>query len=291
MQAPSGISAQKWVWRAMVRSALVPLVLVETVLIAAYLISNNMIRDANMAYLYQKADSELQIVTQQAAEVIHEQLLSVSRQVEIYRNEVQRVLSNDRFLISDTEKANYAVMPNGVFYSVKDIGGAASFYSSVTPPDRQDTTKVWKLSQLDPLMQQIKANNPLIAAVYFNSWDSYNRIYPWFFTPGQYPADMVIPIIIFIILQIKKTTHSAQLVGLMYILTRQGMAGWHPVLHLFIRVIFWKVLWGWILPLKPLWKKYRGCKFHGVDMRFWLIVTEILWLFLLQGKETLVLQN
>ncbi len=193
MQAPSGISAQKWVWRAMVRSALVPLVLVETVLIAAYLISNNMIRDANMAYLYQKADSELQIVTQQAAEVIHEQLLSVSRQVEIYRNEVQRVLSNDRFLISDTEKANYAVMPNGVFYSVKDIGGAASFYSSVTPPDRQDTTKVWKLSQLDPLMQQIKANNPLIAAVYFNSWDSYNRIYPWFFTPGQYPADMVIP--------------------------------------------------------------------------------------------------
>ena len=103
MQQPAGISAQKWIWRAMVRSALVPLVLVETVLIAAYLISNNMIRDANMSYLYQKVDSELQIVTQQAADVIHEQLLAVSRQAEIYRTEVQRVLTNEHFPNSDNK--------------------------------------------------------------------------------------------------------------------------------------------------------------------------------------------
>lgn len=193
MQQPAGISAQKWIWRAMVRSALVPLVLVETVLIAAYLISNNMIRDANMSYLYQKVDSELQIVTQQAADVIHEQLLAVSRQAEIYRTEVQRVLTNEHFLVSDAEKANYALSPKGVFHSVKDLGGAASFYSAATPAEKQNKEKVWRLSQLDPLMQQIKMNNPLIAAVYFNSWDSYNRIYPWFFTPEQYPADMVIP--------------------------------------------------------------------------------------------------
>ncbi|MCY1286556.1 Sensor histidine kinase RcsC [compost metagenome] len=32
-----------------------------------------------------------------------------------------------------------------------------------------------------------------MAAVYFNSWDSYNRIYPFFMTPDRYPHDMVIP--------------------------------------------------------------------------------------------------
>lgn len=50
MQRSGDVSAQRWVWRAMVRSALVPLVLVETVLIAVYLISNNMIREANINY-------------------------------------------------------------------------------------------------------------------------------------------------------------------------------------------------------------------------------------------------
>ena len=64
MQRFADVSAQKWVWRAMVRSALVPLVLVETVLIAVYLISNNLIREANINYIYQQADKELQISAQ-----------------------------------------------------------------------------------------------------------------------------------------------------------------------------------------------------------------------------------
>lgn len=50
-----------------------------------------------------------------------------------------------------------------------------------------------RLSQLDPLMRSIQQANPLVAALYFNTWDSYNRIYPWFDTPAQYPHDMVIP--------------------------------------------------------------------------------------------------
>ena len=193
MQQSAGVSAQKWVWRAMVRSALVPLVLVETVLIAVYLISNNLIRETNMDYLYQKADSELQISAQRESGIIREQILSISRQTEIYRAETKRVLTDEHFFVSDAEKSNYAMSAKGVFHSVKDLNGAASFYSAVTPLSKQDHEKVWRLSQLDPLMKQIKENNPLIAAAYFNSWDSYNRIYPWFFTPDQYPAEMIIP--------------------------------------------------------------------------------------------------
>ena len=93
MQRSGDVSAQRWVWRAMVRSALVPLVLVETVLIAVYLISNNMIREANINYIYQQADKELQLSAQRESEVIREQLLAVSRQTDIYRAETQRVLT------------------------------------------------------------------------------------------------------------------------------------------------------------------------------------------------------
>ena len=193
MRRSTGVSAQKWVWQAMVRSALVPLVLVETVLIAVYLISNNLIREANMDYLYQKADNELQISALRESGIIREQVLAVSRQTAIYRAETQRVLTEAHYFVSEAEKSNHAVSPQGVFHSVKDTGGAASFYPASTPASKQDHEKVWRLSQLDPLMKQIKENNPLIASLYFNSWDSYNRIYPWFFTPDQYPVDMVIP--------------------------------------------------------------------------------------------------
>ena len=59
--------------------------------------------------------------------------------------------------------------------------------------EKQDHEKALRLSQVDPLMRSIRESNPLVAAVYFNSWDSYNRIYPFFMTPEQYPHDMVIP--------------------------------------------------------------------------------------------------
>lgn len=49
-------TTQSWVWRAMVKSALIPLILVETVLVAIYLFSNQMIADANIAYISDKAD-------------------------------------------------------------------------------------------------------------------------------------------------------------------------------------------------------------------------------------------
>ncbi|WMN89797.1 ATP-binding protein [Vibrio parahaemolyticus] len=78
-----------------------------------------------------------------------------------------------------------------MLYSKEDLGGSASFYSGLTA--EKNWEKVYKLAHLDPLMKQIEQNNNLVASIYFNSWDSYNRIYPWFYTVDQYPAKMDIP--------------------------------------------------------------------------------------------------
>jgi hypothetical protein len=42
-------------------------------------------------------------------------------------------------------------------------------------------------------MRGLKEREPMIASVYFNSWDSYNRIYPWIQTNAQYPSNIAIP--------------------------------------------------------------------------------------------------
>ena len=50
---------RQWIWRAFVQSALIPLILVESVLITAYLLTNSAIRDAQVDYLQQSALEDL----------------------------------------------------------------------------------------------------------------------------------------------------------------------------------------------------------------------------------------
>ncbi|WP_417877010.1 ATP-binding protein [Vibrio sp.] len=184
------ITTQSWMWRSMVKTGIIPLILVESVLIAVYLISNHFISTDNMEYIYTQVNEELKISSEREAAVIREKLLSIETLTTIYRSETERVLS-ETDTIDRSEKPNLAVSEDGVLYSKEDLGGSASFYSGFTA--EKDWEKVYKLAHLDPLMKQIEQSSDLVASIYLNTWDSYNRIYPWFYTVEQYPPNMDIP--------------------------------------------------------------------------------------------------
>lgn len=184
---PNGL--RQWIWRAFVRSALIPLVLVETALIAIYLLTNNAIRDAQVEHLRETALNDLQAAVSLESRLISEQLSQVSSLTQLYRNLTAQTLQSE----ASQQTPNLALSDDGVRYSPSDDGGAAVFYSNATAPERHDLQKIARLRQLEPLMKEIEARNPLVASLYFNSWDSFNHIYPWFFTLDQYPADMDIP--------------------------------------------------------------------------------------------------
>lgn len=183
------IGLRQWIWRAFVRSALIPLVLVETALIAIYLLTNNAIRDAQVEHLRETALNDLQAAVSLESRLISEQLSQVSSLTQLYRNLTAQALRG----VAPGQVPELALSDEGVRYSPSDDGGAAVFYSNATAPERHDLQKIARLRQLEPLMKEIEARNPLVASLYFNSWDSFNHIYPWFFTLDQYPADMDIP--------------------------------------------------------------------------------------------------
>ena len=189
MQNCSRVSLRTWIWRAFVQTALIPLILVEAVLISVYLFTNVSIRDAQISHLRETALNDLQAAASQEAHLIESELGHIARLTSTYAALTQQTL-NDRQPIAP---ATLATTASGVRYSPSDEGGAASFYSNATPLDKQDLYKVARLTRLDPLMRETVRQNPLVASIYFNSWDSYNRIFPWFDTPSQYPHDMVIP--------------------------------------------------------------------------------------------------
>lgn len=186
---PKPIGLRQWIWRAFVRSALIPLVLVETALIAIYLLTNNAIRDAQVEHLRETALNDLQAAVSLESRLVGEQLSQVSALTQLYRNLTAQALQSGE----PAQLPELALSGDGVRYSPNDNGGAAVFYSAATPPDRHDLQKIAKLRLLEPLMKEIEGRNPLVASLYFNSWDSFNHIYPWFFTLDQYPTDMDIP--------------------------------------------------------------------------------------------------
>ena len=54
MPSSSRYPLRQWIWRAFVQSALIPLILVESVLIAVYLLSNQAIRDAQIGHVQEE---------------------------------------------------------------------------------------------------------------------------------------------------------------------------------------------------------------------------------------------
>lgn len=183
------IGLRQWIWKAFVQSALIPLILVETILIACYLLSNQQIRDSQVAYLEQNALDSLSATANQNAQIIQDHLGHIASTTELFGHMVEQALSTP----SSAPHEKLASTTDGARYSPKDLGGAASFYSNLFPPGKLSEERAQRLSMLDPLLKEMKSHQPLVVSIYFNSWDSYNRIYPWFPTELQYPHNMNIP--------------------------------------------------------------------------------------------------
>ena len=182
-----------WIWSYNARMIIVPLLVVELALVAAYMLSNSLSTQANMGAVQELAADEVQRVAQSQAILIKHQLHAVEQAAAVYRGQTERAYLTP-FTPSEDETSRYA-MRGEAWTTTRDNGGAALYYSGITPIGEAEREKAWQLSQLDPLMKELTRSNPLITQLYLNTRDSMNRIYPY---PDselyeQYPAKMDIP--------------------------------------------------------------------------------------------------
>ncbi|MGV6474838.1 ATP-binding protein [Azotobacter vinelandii] len=171
---------RQWLWRAFIQCALIPLLLVEVVLVGAYLLSNAAMRDAQLGHLEERVEQGLADTLQREAKIIDRDLQEIARQTRIFCGAVAHALQERGFRPDAVERARHVVGPNGLFYSRNGEGRAASFYVKDTPPERQDHAKALRLSRLDGLMRSIEEAGPPVIAVHFRSRDGYIRSYPFF---------------------------------------------------------------------------------------------------------------
>ncbi len=179
-------------WNTYIRNALIPIIVIELALIGAYLATNYVIRDENIAMLHNSAQQSLQEISRLEASGIKAQLDAVSEMTTVYAARLQEALDTP-YDAGGNERQRYATSPDGVWHTTDDNGGAALYYSALTAVGEPQREKAWRLAQLDPLMKQLVDHSALVTQIYFNSYDSMNRIYPFFKVEEQYPARMNIP--------------------------------------------------------------------------------------------------
>lgn len=189
MRGKPKVTVRSWIWSLFIQTALIPLFLVVTILIAAYMHTNASIRDAQIANLRSVVLENLESTSRQEAQILQGEFHHIAKLADTYASLTQETLRSAHALPA----AKLSESANGVRYSEHDDGGSASFYSNATPLAKQDLHKVAGLARLDPFMRETIRNNDLVSSIYFNSWDNYSRSYPWIDTLHQFPLGTVIP--------------------------------------------------------------------------------------------------
>ena len=177
----------QWIWRAYFRASLIPLLFVELVLIAIYFISNTYLNHYNEEALRQQAQTEVKQLANLEAKVINQQLLSIAQSTKLLQDQTAQIMLAKHPSYRD-DPARFQYSKDGVFYTPKDNGACAVFYSGrflVGEPQRQ---KAYLSAGLDLTFIGVKQSNPLITQVYYNTFDSLIRIYPYIDVITQLPA-------------------------------------------------------------------------------------------------------
>ncbi|SOB99574.1 Cache sensor signal transduction histidine kinase [Rhodobacter sp. JA431] len=191
-RAPAPVPLKTWLWRAYVRAALVPLLLIELGFLSIYWATNQVVYERSAAAITQISSDGLRDAATREANIIAHRLDAISALTKVYAEETGRALATPA-TVSAAEKGRHAMTAEGAFVTTADNGGSAVFYSGFVPVGPAEKEKVWRTVPLDPLMRSIQQADPLIAQIYLNTWDSYNRIYPWFDVRGVYAPKMDIP--------------------------------------------------------------------------------------------------
>ncbi|PKM90168.1 MAG: histidine kinase [Firmicutes bacterium HGW-Firmicutes-12] len=184
----------KWIWHSYLKTALIPLILVELVFIGIYFVTNNWSQNEMVGFLREEVQMELSQIAEQEGNVIEQQITSITNATELYRQQTARALQTPAKLAPE-DVVRLAYSPEGVYYTTRDKvkDGVAIFYSGFVPIGETEREKVACVLTTEELMIDIQKSQPLAASIYLNTFDSLNIIYPYFDVISQYAPLMDIP--------------------------------------------------------------------------------------------------
>lgn len=183
----------RWLGASYLRTAVIPLCLIELGFLASYWATGNFTYQRNVETVSRLSQNYLADISAREAANIEATLSSVEGLAKVFAAETGEALKQPA-RPSAAELYRHRLAKDGVFYTTRGgVNDSASFYSGFHPVGPAQQDKVWRTTRLDHTMRHLKAASPLVQQVYLNTWDSYNRIYPYFDVRKQYAPRMDIP--------------------------------------------------------------------------------------------------
>lgn len=183
----------RWLGASYLRTAVIPLCLIELGFLLSYWATGNFTYQQNVATVTAVSEKYLTDIAARESANITATLGGVEGMTRLLGAEAGEALATP-YDPPPEEKARYHIGSDRVFHTTRGRpDDAAAFYSGYHPVGADEIEKVWRSTRLDHTMRHIKAASPLVRQVYLNTWDSYNRIYPYFDVLSQYAPKMNIP--------------------------------------------------------------------------------------------------
>jgi len=177
-----------WIWLSYLKTALVPLVLVEVIVVAVYFISNSWVKNEMSDYITGEVDMQMLENANIGSSIIQHQLFDIASNTTLFANQIEDALDNEAVMSQeDADRLTYS--PEGAYYTAEDNGGAAVYYSGAEAYGEAGRNKVAGILDKQSLMADFCETNPLISSVFFNSYDFMSIIYPYVDVMNLYHAD------------------------------------------------------------------------------------------------------
>ncbi|MGM0518995.1 MAG: ATP-binding protein [Campylobacterota bacterium] len=173
------------------KTTLIPLFVIEVSLLILYFGISNFLVDNSKNLLSKEIKNNLINISKNETKDINSQLKEISSLGSLLQYEQQNVFKNKEEVLKKVKQPDFKFAKNGVFYKIKDDGGASLFYASTTNINKEQKQKAILTEVFDENLKYSVDRNELIVASYFNSYDDMNRLYPFIKEVYlQYPSDI-----------------------------------------------------------------------------------------------------
>ena len=177
------------------RSILVPLVVIKMMLLVAYFWSNSYVNEVTQKTLIEETKINVEEISKRTAENLNLEFKEIAAVTQIFAQGHKEFFKTFNPAKIDTSNGNYFITDTKVISNKRDIQERCTlFFSNVKKHFPNKLEKAIGTEVLDSFYNTILHSNRNIAQVYFNSFDSMNRLCPFMEDAlTQYPHDIDIP--------------------------------------------------------------------------------------------------
>lgn len=166
------------IYKKFLKASLIPILVIEVMLLILYFSINSYITSQNIETMLNEAKSNLQEISKAEAKSINLQLKEVSNYASILQKEHEHFFANPNAFALPNGKVEFDYSKENVFFKTTKIGSSL-YYANTTKIGQKELNKALKTEFMDINFKNIVDSNDNIVAIYFNSFDDMNRLYPF----------------------------------------------------------------------------------------------------------------